>query len=435
MKVLSFIILFFTISLYAQGNLEIPVENFKLDNGLTVYLSKNNESPIVAVTLYYKVGSIYELEGKTGFAHFFEHMMFQGTRNVEKTEHFALIQKVGGNLNAFTTKEYTAYYNVVPANQLKLALWLEADRMENLSISFPNFKNQLEVVKEEMRMRYLNSPYGKLLTTIDENAHKSWNYQHSVIGSIADLDSSGVEYARNFFKTYYNPNNAVLTIVGDIDTKDAKKLVEEYFGKIKNQNSDYTLKLKEGKKGNKKVKIEDKLAKFPAIAIVYKAPSKATTKDYFSMKMLETVLFNNDSSRLYRALIKDKELAVSLYGGISDLKNDNLFYIFSMAKKGNSKKIKNLIFKEISNINKNGITEDELNKAKISFKTNFIFKLKSNLSKALMIGEYTLLHNSPDEIKNILSIIDSITVKDVKDIGNKYMKKEFLSEVDVTLAK
>jgi len=435
MKILAFIILLFAITVYGKGNIELTIDSFKLDNGLTVYLNQNTESPIVAVSLYYKVGSVNETKGKTGFAHLFEHMMFQGTRNVEKTEHFALLQKIGGKANAFTTKEYTAYYEVVPANQLELALWLEADRMESLSVNFPNFKNQLEVVKEEMRMRYLNSPYGKLVTTLDKNSHNSWNYQHSVIGSIKDLDSSGVEYAKDFFKKYYNPNNAILVIVGDIDKENTKKLVKKLFGKIKNQSTDYSLKLKNGEKRNTKVTIEDKLAKFPAIALAYKAPSKTSTKEYFSMKMLETILFNNDSSRLYRELIKNKELAVSIYGGINNLRNDNLFYIFSMVKKGNSQKVKKIIFKEINNIKKNGITESELKKAKISFKTNFIFKLESNLSKALMIGEYSTLYGSPDEIKNLLSIIDSITAQDVKNIGNKYMKTKLLSEVDVKLAK
>lgn len=435
MKILGFIILLFTITIYSKSNIKMSIENFKLDNGLNVYLSKNSESPTVAITLYYKVGSINELKNKTGFAHLFEHMMFQGTRNVEKTEHFALLQKVGGKTNAFTTKEYTAYYDVVTANQLELALWLEADRMENLSVNYPNFKNQLEVVKEEMRMRYLNTPYGNLAKTLDENAHKLWNYQHSVIGSMKDLDSSGVEYAKSFFKKYYNPNNAVLTIVGDINKDDAKKLVKKYFGNIKNQSTDYSLKEKKGKKGKKLSTIKDKLAKFPAIGIAYHAPSKTNLKEYFAMKMLETILFNNDSSRLYRQLIKDKELAVSIYGGINNLKNDNLFYIFSMVKKGNVKKVRDLIFKEIKNIKKKGITEAELKKAKLSFKTEFIFHLESNLSKALMIGEYSTLYGSPDEIKNLLSIIDSITVKDVKTIENKYMKKEFLTEVDVKLAK
>ncbi len=435
MKILGFIILLFTVTVYSKSDIKMEIENFKLDNGLNVYLSKNNESPTVAITLYYKVGSVNELEGKTGFAHLFEHMMFQGTRNVEKTEHFALLQKVGGKANAFTTKEYTAYYDVVTANQLELALWLEADRMENLSVNYPNFKNQLEVVKEEMRMRYLNSPYGSLVKTLDKNAHKSWNYQHSVIGSMKDLDSSGVEYARNFFKKYYNPNNAILTIVGDINKDEAKKLVKKYFSNIKNQSTDYSLKLKKGEKGKKLTVIEDKLAKFPAIGIAYNAPAKISTKEYFSMKMLETILFNNDSSRLYRELIKDKELAVSIYGGIHGLKKDNLFYIFSMVKKGNVKKVRNLIFKEIKNIKKHGITEAELKKAKLNFKTEFTFNLESNLSKALMIGEYSTLYGSPEEIKNLLSVIDSITVEDVKAVGNKYMKKESLTEVDVKLAK
>ena len=215
----------------------------------------------------------------------------------------------------------------------------------------------------------------------------------------------------------------------------SKVFLYKFFGFIFINIPNYSLKKEKGKKGKNLSTIEDKLAKFPAIAIAYKAPSKTNLKEYFAIKMLETILFNNDSSRLYRQLIKDKELAVSIYGGISNLKNDNLFYIFSMVKKGKLKKVRNLIFKEIKNIKKNGITETELKKAKLSFKTEFIFHLESNISKALMIGEYSSLYGSPDEIKNLLSIIDSITVKDVKIIGNRYMKKEFLTEVDVKLAK
>ena len=426
MKMLSifFIYILGTTMVYSN-QLNFKVTSFKLENGLKVYLNENHNSPTIATSLYYNVGSRDELKGKTGFAHLFEHMMFEGSKNVDKGEHFSYVNKIGGSLNAFTTREYTAYFEAIPSNQLELILWLEADRMNSLLVNIENFNNQLEVVKEEMRSSYINRPYGKLSLVLGEISHKYYNYKHSTIGLMEDLDSSNVAYAEKFFNQYYNPNNAILTIVGDFKSDEVKKVVEKYFGKIKNK-SDKKKELKliiPEEKSKKEAVIDDKLAKLPAVAFSFPAPNYGSD-EFYSALMLESILFNDESSRLYQHLIKDKEIAVSIYGGISDYSIDNIFYIYSITKKGKEQDTIKDILAELENIKINGITKEELQKAKTIIKTEFTFKLQSNLNKALLIGKYALLLKNPEEINQFLNKVDSVTIDSVKKYLNKYMTKE-----------
>ena len=408
-----------------SNKIDFKVTSFKLDNGLIVHLSENHNSPTIATSLYYDVGSRDEVEGKTGFAHLFEHMMFEGSKNVDKGEHFSYVNKVGGSLNAFTTREYTAYFESIPSNQLELVLWLEADRMKSLLVNVENFNNQLKVVKEEMKSSYINRPYGQLSLVLGEISHKSYNYKHSTIGLIEDLNSSNVQYAEKFFNKYYNPNNAILTIVGDFKTEEAKKLVEKYFGKVVNKAPKKSeLKLVDSEEEyDSEDTINDKLAKLPAIAFSFPAPNYATD-EFYSALMLESILFNDESSRLYQHLIKDKEIAVSIYGGISDYSTDNLFYIYSITKKSKENDVIDDILAELENIKANGITEEELKKAKTIIKTEFTFKLQSNLEKALLIGKDALLLKNPQEINQFLDKIDAVTSDSVKNYLNKYMNEK-----------
>ncbi|MEJ2722606.1 MAG: pitrilysin family protein, partial [bacterium] len=202
----------------------IKYKEYQLDNGLRVVLSKDSSVPIVAVDVWYHVGSGYEEQGRSGFAHLFEHMMFQGSENVGKAEHSQLVQRAGGNNNGSTTEDRTNYFEVLPANRLNLALWLEADRMRSLAITTDNFENQREVVKEERRQRVDNQPYGAAFLTADTLSYDFEPYNHTVIGKMADLDAAEVQDVQAFFDNYYRPNNAVLVIVGDIDEKKTMKM-------------------------------------------------------------------------------------------------------------------------------------------------------------------------------------------------------------------
>src|SRR5881392_276441 len=216
--------------------LNLPVVDYRLPNGLKVVVSENHTSPTVTVAVYYGVGFRIEPKGQTGFAHLFEHMMFQGSAHVKKFEHAKIVESVGGNLNVSTRLDFTDFYETLPAEAVETALWLEADRMRSLDVSEENLKNQQNVVSEEIRVNVLNQPY-QLFEWIDlwQNAFTKWNNSHNGYGDLAEVNAATIDDVRSFFKTFYAPNNAVLTIVGDVDANEVKKMVEKHFGNITSQ--------------------------------------------------------------------------------------------------------------------------------------------------------------------------------------------------------
>src|SRR3954454_18598632 len=211
---------------------QLDIEEYRLSNGLRVVLNADDAIPVVSIAVYYDVGSRNEREGRTGFAHLFEHMMFQGSENVPKAAHFQYISNAGGTMNGTTSSERTNYFETLPANQLPLALWLETDRMRSLAVTQENLDNQREAVKEEKRLRYDNQPYGQIFDLISEMIYQNFANAHSTIGSMEDLDDATVEDVQEFFRIYYAPNNAVLVISGSFETEEVKQLVETYFGDI-----------------------------------------------------------------------------------------------------------------------------------------------------------------------------------------------------------
>src|SRR6476469_3165711 len=226
------------IGLFVQKTFQVPhtpIEKYSLANGLRVVLNEDHSVPVVSVAVYYNVGSRNEREGRTGFAHLFEHMMFQGSENVPKAGHFQHIMKAGGTMNGTTSSERTNYFESVPANQLPLGLWLESDRMRTLAVTQENLDNQRDAVKEEKRLRYDNQPYGQVFDLINSMVFKNFANSHSTIGSMEDLDDATVEDVQEFFRVYYAPNNAVIAISGSFEIETAKELVEKYFGDIPNQ--------------------------------------------------------------------------------------------------------------------------------------------------------------------------------------------------------
>lgn len=413
---------------------DLKITHFTLDNGLRVYLSEDHRTPTVALSLYYDVGSRNEVKGKTGFAHLFEHMMFQGSRNVDKGEHFTYIENNGGSANANTSRERTHYFQNIPANQLPLGLWLEADRMAHLLVTDLNFENQRQVVKEEKLSRYDNRPYGKLFLELEGMAYDHPDYQHSVIGSIKDLDGATVLDAQKFHQKFYTPDNAVLTIVGDIQIEQAQKQVKQYFDKIPKGAVKRTVKkFKQGNQTKKRFKkILDPLAKQPALAFAFKAPS-AMSQDYFSLAVLEQVLLNNMSSRLHQILVKEKGYALSISGGIGSNRGPNLFYIYAIIKRGKVDVVRKIIKSEIAKIQANGISTEELQRAKRGIKTDFIFKLESTLSRAVLIGEYALYFNQPELINKEYQHYESVTAEMVQNAAKLYLISTKESELEVTI--
>ncbi|UCG52471.1 MAG: insulinase family protein, partial [Candidatus Latescibacterota bacterium] len=303
----------------------IKYKEYELDNGLRVVLSEDHSVPIVAVDVWYHVGSGYEEEGRSGFAHLFEHMMFQGSENVGKAEHGQLIQRAGGNNNGSTTEDRTNYFQVLPANRLNLALWLEADRMRSLAITTENFENQREVVKEERRQRVDNQPYGAAFLTSDTLSFDFEPYSHTVIGKMVDLDAAEVSDVQAFFDKFYSPNNAVLVVVGDINQKKTMKMIEEYFGDIPlGADVEPLSGVEPPHTAERRKTVDDKNANVPAIFMTYVLPD-CLHDDIPALELLGNILTDGESSRLHKRLVKDEEAAVVVFGGFDSRKGPGLF--------------------------------------------------------------------------------------------------------------
>lgn len=292
----------------------LEIEEYSLGNGLRVVLNHDTAIPVVSVAVYYNVGSRNEREGRTGFAHLFEHMMFQGSANVPKAGHFQYVMKAGGTMNGTTSSERTNYFETLPANQLPLALWLESDRMRSLAVTQENLDNQREAVKEEKRLRYDNQPYGQIFDLINEMIYKNFANAHSTIGSMEHLDEATVEDVQDFFRIFYAPNNAVLVLSGAFEADDAKKLVETYFGDIKSQPLPPVLDVTEPVEVAENYREwEDKLAPFPAFLLGWKIPQRRTP-EFNALYLAGKVLYDGESSRLYQKLVKGEESVIQLFG-------------------------------------------------------------------------------------------------------------------------
>src|SRR6185436_17900181 len=307
---------FLATTMSAQSALKpIQFSDTRLSNGLRVIISEDHYAPVYAIAVSYAVGSKDERTGRTGFAHLFEHMMFKGSENVGSGEHFFLVFNNGGSMNGTTNTDRTLYYEVMPRNQLDLGLFLESDRMRSLAITKENLDNQRQAVQEERRLRLDNQPYGKSAERFNELAYDNPAYHHSVIGSMEDLNAATVDDVAGFFKTYYAPNNAVVAIVGDVNTKDTLARVEKYFGDIPRQPGPSAVDLSEPEmKAERRETMQDRLARLPQIVIGYKIPP-ATHADWPALSALGQILGNGESSRLYQRLVKTQELCANVGSG------------------------------------------------------------------------------------------------------------------------
>jgi predicted Zn-dependent peptidase len=399
----------------------IEYKEFKLDNGLRVILSEDKSVPIVAVNVWYHVGSAHEEEGRSGFAHLFEHMMFEGSENVAKREHSNLIQRAGGNYNGTTNEDRTLYFETLPANQLNLALWLEADRMRSLAVTSETFENQRSAVKEERLMRIDNQPYGAAFLTVDTLSYDFAPYSHTVIGKMVDLDAAEVGDVQRFFDTYYSPSNAVLVIVGDINVKKTKKAVEKYFGDIP-QGADVEpiSGVEPRHTAERRMTIEDKNANVPAIFINYMVPPHVDP-DTPALDLLSNILTDGESSRLYQRLVKQDQVAVAVFGGADSRKGPSVFRFIAAANVGSEiGESEVLIYEELDRVKNEGISTDELDKAKIQFKTSFIESRETVMDKAEAIQHYAFYHDDLSGINTDLDRYMDVTSEDITRVANKY---------------
>ena len=396
-----------------------------LDNGLRVIISEDHNAPVFGIAVSYKVGSRDERQGRTGFAHLFEHMMFKGSQNVGAGEHPYLISTNGGNLNGTTDTDRTLYYEVLPKNQLDLGLFLEADRMRSLAVTKDNLENQRQAVKEERRLRMDNQPYGPASEKMDELVYDNFAYHHSVIGSMADLDAASVEDFQQFFKTYYAPNNAVIALVGDIDSKEALAKAKKYFGDIPRQNPPKPVDLAEtAKDAERRLKIDDKLARATRIDIAYRIP-ETTSAETRALSIGALILAGGESSRLYQKLVKEKEVASAIFGGIDGRAGPSKIEIVAMVRPGKTpEEVEGLISEEVAKFLSEPVTEKEMKRVRMSIRrTALVGGRESVLSMAANLADSTALYNDPNRINTEYEKRLAVTPADIQKAAQKYMRQ------------
>jgi zinc protease len=399
---------------------ELVLRQTTLSNGLHVILVPDHAAPVYAISVTYNVGSRNERPGRTGFAHLFEHMMFQGSENVGKGEHFILVLNNGGGMNGTTNMDRTNFFEELPKNQLDLGLFLESDRMRSLNISQANLDNQRNAVQEERRQGIDNQPYGRASLDLDNLAYDNFAYKHSVIGSMSDLNAATIEDVRDFFRTYYAPNNAVLTLVGDFDPDEALEKVKKYFGAIPSGPAPPKVNLsEEAHYGERREIIYDPLARQPEIDMAYPIPPGNTEGNYAAQE-LAIILGQGESSRFYQHLVKDKQLASDISAETDARIGPSLLYISANPRPG--VKVEDLekgMGEELANIRNKGATAPELDKAKILLLRLNIDRRRSVLTTAVAIGQYAVYFDDPNLINTIYEKQKAITLDQVNEAAKK----------------
>ena len=413
----------------------LHLEEYKLENGLRVVLNPDDSIPVVSLAVYYDVGARNEREGRTGFAHLFEHMMFQGSENVKKAEHFQFIMKAGGTMNGTTSSERTNYFETVPANQLPLALWLESDRMRSLAVTQENLDNQRDAVKEEKRLRYDNQPYGEVFDLINSMVYKNFANSHSVIGSMEDLDAATVEDVQEFFRVYYAPNNAVLVLSGSFEPNEAKSLIEKFFATIPSQQQPPALDVSEPfEVGLNYKKHEDKLAPLPAFLIGWKTPPRRTS-EFYALYLAGKLLYDGESSRLYQKLVKGEETVLQLFGFTDERRGPSAIYVGAIPKEeGFLASIRETIINEIKEIAANGVSEEEMQKLRNQLINDEVRARQSSMSRAKQIAEFALYDGNPSLINTELEDLLRITAEDIKSVVQNYLNTDNHALLDIVPA-
>jgi len=413
--------------------LHIPVEHTTLANGLRVIASPDRSAPFVTVGVYYQIGFRLEPHGRSGFAHLFEHMMFQGSENAGKMEHIRLINSSGGMLNGTTNYDITNYFESVPSNALDRVLWLEADRMRALKVDDENLRNQRDVVKEEVRVNVMNQPYGGFpWLDLPPIAFRNWANAHNFYGDFADLDAADLADVQAFFKTYYVPNNAVLLILGDVKAGEGLALAEKYFGDIPSGAAPPFADPKEPEqKTERRGNVEEKFGTLPAIAIGYTVPERRTA-DWCAMALLDQALHGGRAGRVYRDLVLEKQVAVEADGGIDDIFGYNgpsQLTTRIMHKPEYSSEATLAAFDAvIHEVQERGISADELEQLKVKWRSDYYATLEGGRGGAMpkyglmhLLACFTLFDNDPSLVNSILDGFLQVTREQVRTAAQRYL--------------
>jgi zinc protease len=416
----------------APAKLHIPVEHTTLANGLRVVASPDHSAPFVTVGVYYQIGFRLEPHGRSGFAHLFEHMMFQGSANAAKMEHIRLINSSGGLLNGTTNYDITNYFESVPSNALERVLWLEADRMRALKVDDENLRNQRDVVKEEVRVNVMNQPYGGFpWLDLPPVAFRNWPNAHNFYGDFSDLDAATLADVQTFFRTYYAPNNAVLLMLGDLDPAEAIVLAKRYFEDIPPQpnipRADVTEKPQtEERRGH----VEEKFGPLPALAIGYTMPPRGS-QDWFAMGVIDRVLHGGRAGRVFRTLVLEKQIAVDVDGSADTIDANGptqmVTRIFHKPEYSSNETI--AAFDEIiRELQEKGIAEDELDPVKVKLRSDHYSMLEGGMGSHMprfglmhYLACFTLFDGDPDRVNTILDGFLAVTPAQVQAAGRKYL--------------
>ncbi len=424
MKKALFSILIATSVILAQMP-KIEFTEFDLPNGLHVILHEDHSTPIVAISVLYHVGSKNEDPQRTGFAHFFEHLMFEGSPNIKRGEYFKLVQSNGGTLNANTTFDRTFYYEVLPSNQLELGLWLESERMLHLKIDSVGVETQRKVIKEEKKQRFDNQPYGKLLEEVFKHAYKVHPYRWTPIGSDQYIDKAKLSEFIDFYKTYYVPNNAVLSISGDIDIAKTKELVKKYFGDIPRGT----------RKMNRPNVVEPPIEKeivdtvygnvqLPAVIQVYRIPAEGT-KDFYAMEMLSNLFSDGESSWLNKE-IKDKKQEALYIGSYNfPLEDPGIFFVFAIANIGvDPAKLNVDMDSVIAKARNELISEKEFEKLRNKIESQFAETASSQRAIAEALANYYVYYGDANLINTEINRYLNVTREEIQKAAQKYLSPE-----------
>ena len=403
-------------------SVRVDFKETTLKNGLRVITVEDPAAPVIAVSVTYNVGSRNERPGRTGFAHLFEHMMFKGSENVGSGEHFLLVFNNGGTMNGTTNEDRTNYFEALPVNQLDLALFLEADRMKSLAITKENLDNQRNAVQEERRLGVDNQPYGKSEEIQQGLLYDNFAYKHTTIGSMEDLNAATVDDVAAFFKMYYAPNNAVLTIVGDFKAADAVAKARQYFESIPRQPDPPAVDMTEPQqKQERRTTVDDGLARAVRVDLAFKAVP-GNTPDFYALQVLSAALQSGQSSRLYQKLVREKEMVANVGGFMDEKRGVGAFYTNATLRPNvKEEDVEKAIYEEIDRLKKEPIADWELQKAKNTTRRNFINGLQSSLSRAVTMGQYTVYYNEPDLINMRVDKVAAVTKEDVQRVANKYL--------------
>ncbi len=408
----------------AQSN-KINFTEYDLPNGLHVILHQDKTTPTVAVTMLYHVGSKNEDPQRTGFAHFFEHLMFEGSENVERGKYINMIQSAGGAVNANTSFDRTYYYQILPSNQLALGLWMEADRLRSAKIDQQGVETQRQVVKEEKKQRLDNQPYGSLLENTFATAYAVHPYRWVPIGSAQYIDRASLQEFMQFYKTFYVPNNATLTIAGDLDIEQTKKLVEQYFGAIpKSTTPIHRPTVEEPKQVEEGRKVVFDNIQLPAVVQAYHIPAQGTP-DSYAISMLTTLLSGGQSSRLNKALVDNQQKAVTVASIPMSMENPGLFINLAVANMGvDVHDLERSMDTEIDRVKKEPITDQEFQKLRNQIETNYINGLATLEGRTEKLASYHALYGNTNLINTELDKFLAVTKEDLMRVANQYLTKE-----------